>query len=504
MGTSSSWFEEALSPYESTASALADQIFGTNARILLLCGDSTLALTILQECARRAWERQGLASAAAAGRAAHRDGTAANEADWEQIPVFPLERVILLDERAGDLRREYLATVPSAIAMTMPEVRAQSGPWKDHLLAVLDDMAPAAPRETVVVIADAPDEGSTHEAGRAARLHSGTPVFVLASDGAGTSGAIFDLLLPFQRAFLVDGEAPEDAWTRMTRHWHECFRLSHPPAPGHLTTVSGRPWADLDRFIRQDNILQLHSIVAAVVARGRRWVPSRVVPPGSFIEVSDHDLEEVAFAEHTRWYQRRLTAGWSASPLRTAAGKGRVNSRVVPWTDLPAGDRRRAVDYLRSQLAQLEDLGFMPIVPPGGPPEASTFHRVGTVQAFRLRAGHPGARVSGDKPGGGAGEWCVLDGCGNETIVQDMEFRVGHEPLGGDFWRRTGTVHAWQVTESLALRTTQGRAAAHPGDWIVEGQRGERWPVLDSQFKRAYKKAQPLPNEATRLDVSFG
>ena len=250
MGASTGWFEEALSPYESTSCALADQIFRTNTQTLLLCGDSTLALAILQELARRAWERQGLASAAAAGWAAHRDGRAVNGAQVAQVlPLFPLERVILLDERAGDLRREYLATVPSAIAMTMPEVSVQPGPWKDHLLAALDDMASAAPPGAVVVIADAPDEGSTHEAGRAARLHPGTQVFVLASDGAGASGAVFDLLLPFQRAFLVGGEAPEDAWTRITRHWHECFRLSHPAVPGQPTTLTGRPWADLDRFI---------------------------------------------------------------------------------------------------------------------------------------------------------------------------------------------------------------------------------------------------------------
>ena len=257
------------------------------------------------------------------------------------------------------------------------------------------------------------------------------------------------------------------------------------------------PHIRLAERVRQDNILQLHSIVATVVVRGRRWVPSRVVPPGSFIELSDHDLEEVASAEHTRWYQRRLAAGWSASggsqrsPVSTAKSKVRVNSRVVPWADLPASDRRRASDYLRSQLAQLEDLGFMPIVPPGGPPEAATFLRVGTVQASRLRAGQPGTTLSGDKPGGDAGEWRVLDGYGNETIVQDMEFRASHEPLGGDFWRRTGTVRAWQVAESLTLRTTRGRTAAHPGDWIVEGQRGERWPLPDSQFKRDHKRAQP-------------
>ena len=65
IGRSSRWFEDALSAHESTASGLLDQVFRTGARQLLLCGDSTLALAILRELARRAWERRQLAAAAA-------------------------------------------------------------------------------------------------------------------------------------------------------------------------------------------------------------------------------------------------------------------------------------------------------------------------------------------------------------------------------------------------------------------------------------------------------
>ena len=67
-GRSSRWFEDALSAHESTASGLLDQVFRTRAKQLLLCGDSTLALAILRELARRAWERQELAEAARPGR----------------------------------------------------------------------------------------------------------------------------------------------------------------------------------------------------------------------------------------------------------------------------------------------------------------------------------------------------------------------------------------------------------------------------------------------------
>ena len=500
-GTSSLWFEDALSPQESTACALVNQVFCAGTRHLLLCGDSTLALAILLELARRSWERRELAQAAAAGQAAHPDAAGLDEAGLDETgrPVLaphPVQRVVLLDRRAEDLRREYRATSPHSVVAAAPDVHAEPGPWRERLLAMLDDMPRAEADETAVVVADTRTEGTMHEAGRVARLHTGIPLFVLTSDGAGMSDTIFARLQPFQRALLVDGEAPEDTWTRVARHWHECFRLSHPAVPGDPRTLTGRPWAELDEFIRQDNILQLRSVMTAVVARGRRWVPARAVPPGSFIELNDHDMEEIARAEHTRWYQRRLAAGWSAGGQaagggRNGSGAGRagralVNSRVVPWDDLPAGESRRATEYLQTQLAQLEDVGFMPIVPEGGPPEADEFQRIGTVQARRLQAPRPWTRLSGDELYGDAGDWRVVDNSGDERTVRDLEFRDSHESLGGGRWRRTGAFRAWQVSENLVLRTMEGRAVARPGDWVVEGPRGQRWPVTDAQFRRTY------------------
>ena len=495
-GTSSQWFEDALSAPEVTASALVNEIFRIRARQLLLCGDSALALAILLELARRCWERRGLIEAAAAGHAAYPDAVdpaeirAADGADGaapHALAPHPLECVLLMDRRAEDLRREYLATSAHCTDGAPPQVTAQPQPWKEELLATLDAMVPDAAAETAVVIADALSEDGMHEAGRVARLHPGVPVFVLTSDGAGSSGAIFDLLHPFQRTLLVDGETLEDTWTRVARHWHECHRLRRPPVPGDPKTHTSRPWADLDHFIRQDNILQLRSVMTAVVARGRRWVPRRAVPSGSFIELSDHDLEEVARAEHDRWYRRRLAAGWTAASNGTPAGIARVNARVVPWHDLPAEYRASNVEYLRSQLAQLESVGFMPIVPEGGPPEAAPFERVGVVQARQLQARRRWTRRSGDELTGGPGDWRVIDEANDERTVRDPDFRTSHEPLGGDRWRRTGTYRAWQVTEQLVLRTMEGQAIAQAGDWVVEGHRGQRWPVTDEQFRRSYK-----------------
>jgi len=512
IGVSPLWLEDALSPHESTACALADQLARTGARRVLLAGDSTLALAILRELARRAWERRERAEAAALGRdgasrngavwdgvsrcAASRDGTGRDRADGagaglDEPEPEPVESVLLLDQRADDLRREYQATSPPPIAMALPAIRTEPSPWQGRLLAMLDAMPPATTAQTAVVVADVLSKGSMHEAGRVARLHPGIPVFVLTSDGAGTSGAIFDQLQPYQRALLVGGQVPEDTWTRVARHWHECFRLRDPAAPGDPKAATRRPWAGLDEFIRQDNILQLRCIMAAVAGRGRQWVPGRAVVPGSFIELNERDLAEVACIEHTRWYRRRLAAGWTAAPKNgtgsARAGRALVNAKVVPWDELPAGDRAGFVEYLRSQLAQLEDVGFMPVVPEGGPPGAAEFQRIGTVRARRLHARRRWTRAAGGELRGEAGDWRVLDDRGDERTIRDAAFRASHELLGGERWRRTGTYRAWQVNDERVLRTLEGRAVAQPGDWVVEGHRGERWPVSNAQFRRTYR-----------------
>lgn len=491
IGTTALWLEDALSAHESTASALAEQVLRTEARQLLLCGDSQLALAILRELARFAWERRELADAMTIGLAADRAATDGGDTDQALPDPFQLEQVVLLDRRSDDLRREYLATSPTPIAQALPAIDAEASPWQDSLLAKIDAMAPAQVAETVVVVADVRSKDSMHEAGRVARLHPGVPVFVLTPDGGGSDGAIFDMLRPYRRSLLVGDKVPEDAWTRVARHWHECFWLRHASAPGDPAGRTRRPWAELDDFIRQDNILQLRSIMSAVAARGRQWVPGRSVVPGSFIELNDGDLETVARTEHTRWYLRRMAAGWMAATddvTRTAQNpNGLVNRKVVPWEALAAGDCAEAIEYLRFQLAQLEDVGFMPVVPEGGPPDAAAFHRIGVVQAQRLRARRRWVRGEGNELSGEAGDWHVSDDRGDERTVRDTEFLASHESLGGERWRRTGTYRAWQVSNRLVVRTLEGRAVAEPGDWVVEGWGGERWPVCDAQFRKTYQ-----------------
>jgi hypothetical protein len=131
----------------------------------------------------------------------------------------------------------------------------------------------------------------------------------------------------------------------------------------------------------------------------------------------------------------------------------------------------------------------MPVLPEDGPEDAASYCRVGEVRAERLTTRRTWTRTSGDEMSGAPGDWHVLDDSGDERTVRDAEFLATHEPLGGDRWRRTGTIRAWRVSEPVVLRTPEGRAVAQPGDWIVEGPGGARWPVTDEQFARGYEPA---------------
>ena len=447
---------------------------------VLLCGDSTLALAILRELARRAWERRELAEAAAIGRA-DRPGRRARLPLQQRAAAGPAGR--------GPAPRipRHLARRPSPGPCA---IDTEPRPVAGHAARHAGCDAAGRGAETAVVVADVPDERGMHEAGRVARLHPGTPVFVLTSDGAGTSGAIFDQLQPFQRALLVDGEVPEDTWTRVARHWHECYRLSHPPAPGDPRALTRRPWADLDDFIRQDNILQIRSIMTAVVARGRRWVPGRAVVPGSFIELSEHDLEAVARAEHTRWYRRRLAAGWSPEPSPTAARDGRIQTtaREQPCGPLGGASPGRAQPGRRLSPVTARPAGgrgFHADRAPGRAPGAADFRRIGTVRARRLHARRPGRAGPATNCSGDAGDWRVVDDAGDERTVRDRPSGTATRRWAG----RSGGGPAPSAPGRSARPWCCGRWRA--GRWPGPGTgwwkaAGERWPVSDIQFRRTY------------------
>ena len=135
-----------------------------------------------------------------------------------------------------------------------------------------------------------------------------------------------------------------------------------------------------------------------------------------------------------------------AHPLAAAADRGGpAGEFAVPWTELPPHSATSCEITCASQLAQLEDVGFVPVIPAGGPPGAAFFERIGLVQASQLSEPLAWTTHAGEQMHGFAGDWQVIDDAGNMRTVTDPDFQSSHEPLGGGRWRRVGMYRAWQV-----------------------------------------------------------
>jgi hypothetical protein len=86
-----------------------------------------------------------------------------------------------------------------------------------------------------------------------------------------------------------------------------------------------------------------------------------------------------------------------------------------------------------------------------------------------------------------AGDWAVIDDHGDERSVAAGIFESTHRQIGDGRYRRSGTVLARQATQREVIQTLEGTAVANKGDWILQGQQGEQWPVPGEQFRDSYE-----------------
>ncbi len=92
-----------------------------------------------------------------------------------------------------------------------------------------------------------------------------------------------------------------------------------------------------------------------------------------------------------------------------------------------------------------------------------------------------------------AGDWAVEDtATGHTWSIRDDIFRSRYEHIGGRLWRRRGTVRARPARNGEIVDTLEGRVTTSPGDWLVLGEHGDRWPVPDDEFARRYDG--PIPD----------
>lgn len=70
--------------------------------------------------------------------------------------------------------------------------------------------------------------------------------------------------------------------------------------------------------------------------------------------------------------------------------------------------------------------------------------------------------------------------------------------------RRPLLVDATQCTETKTIATDLGFCNAKRGDWIIEGEDGERYIVDDAFFQRTFVSLQTYPWENNEEGRSYG
>jgi hypothetical protein len=201
-----------------------------------------------------------------------------------------------------------------------------------------------------------------------------------------------------------------DNWERAARVVHEQYRLitrQHrqldPSKPSH------RAWEQLDPFLKESNIRQVTTALAAAESLGRSWGP--VVSGGrsdglvTSADVSAAELDTMAEMEHTSWMKHLQDNGWRYGAKRD--DHRRIHPSLRPWRELTPADQEKTREGVANALKILNRLGYLDSAAPIGRRRCLLGRGVGR--------GHPARRGS----------------CRTSRRSVELDERVGRGHAGG-------------------------------------------------------------------------
>jgi len=91
----------------------------------------------------------------------------------------------------------------------------------------------------------------------------------------------------------------------------------------------------------------------------------------------------------------------------------------------------------------------------------------------------------------GGKDYVLAHGPGEHSVVRRDIFEAMYEPLGGGLYRKRTDVilRYFTLNRRVVVQTLEGPQAAHPGDWIMLGLKGEMWPVSAEKARQKYEPA---------------
>ncbi|MFC0316060.1 hypothetical protein ACFQNE_11590 [Gordonia phosphorivorans] len=124
--------------------------------------------------------------------------------------------------------------------------------------------------------------------------------------------------------------------------------------------------------------------------------------------------------------------------------------------------------------------------------------RPSEVTAERQAESWEWSTTAGDVLMGSAGDWLVTDERGDQRSVAADKFNGLYAPSPGTAGRfhRIGHVRARPARIGEVVESLEGATTAVAGDWLVQGDQGERWLVPGSAFAAGYLSNGPHPEAA--------
>jgi hypothetical protein len=201
---------------------------------------------------------------------------------------------------------------------------------------------------------------------------------------------------------------------------------------------------------------------------------------------SDDTAYAMAQAEWQSWSRYLRKHGWTQGDKRDERNK-KHEKLTDDWETTFADPdlKAAALKSLAGSLIELVRLGYR------SEPMWKTYERVGTVTAKRSRSPWKWTTASGQAADALAGDWEVRDG-GQSWSVRNDIFHLSYRHKSANEWERSGTVLARPARPGETIHTLEGPITADDGDFVVQGDRGEQWPVPNEEFRRRYRGPVPV------------
>ncbi len=130
------------------------------------------------------------------------------------------------------------------------------------------------------------------------------------------------------------------------------------------------------------------------------------------------------------------------------------------------------------------------------PPKGVRMHEVRAREAPAKRAwlAETDSRIDtehGVLEARGGRDYVLAHGPGEHSVIRRDIFELMYEPLGGGLYRkRTDVIFRYfTLKRRVVVQTLEGPQPAKPGDWIMQGVKGELWPISPEKAREKYEPA---------------